>query len=452
MQGVREALWMHCGLMAVVLVSAGVIAKLRGVLHWRSSTFWSLSAFTLYFLLNPLVSLLTNDLRIYYQHLESSGGAERIRWVTILVGLALVAFLATNMFAVRGRELPPLARWDTSTYKGPWPPGTVLVLCGSLAAVVYSLFLYRGAFGTEAIQATIERGGRFVGEVTGYQKSLYMLVLVPVVLLLIEPKHAVWGWILGALYILGRLYDPWDRASVVSPIIAMSLVAVTNRRTVIAQTGLPARERRWPSAWWVIGVLGMTVLMQVRAHQSIETWAVERPDEPEEGWTGLVAGPDTSMLPGLCTDTFVDEQKGWTYGSDIVTRVLFGALPRRYFPWKDELEFWLTPGRAHYVAGEDLMYRKKSSLIGSFYRIGGLLGAFLLMALLGWVLARAEVFLSPAAASPIRAIAIVWFSMLWIMWAGSAVWSLRMMFMSGLPGLLIIALHGAHRLIFRRAT
>ena len=46
------------------------------------------------------------------------------------------------------------------------------------------------------------------------------------------------------------------------------------------------------------------------------------------------------MLSSLYLSSYLNDRDGYTYGLPLVSGLLFGALPRKYFPWKD----WLVEG------------------------------------------------------------------------------------------------------------
>ncbi len=90
---------------------------------------------------------------------------------------------------------------------------------------LYSLVVFRANVVSTADVLVIE-GGRFTGEITGYQYSAYMLLFVPIFYLLLSNTYMlrITGWGLFTLFIILALPYGWSRYTIVSVIIALSIV------------------------------------------------------------------------------------------------------------------------------------------------------------------------------------------------------------------------------------
>ena len=95
----------------------------------------------------------------------------------------------------------------------------------------------------------------------------------------------------------------------------------------------------------------------------------------------ILGGQDTAMLPTFYLESyFTEKTSGWDYGLPTVNYVLTGWIPNRLFPPKYFLIDWLSSvkfvnSEAFYVG--QLLYGGKSTLFGSFYNSGWLIGVIL---------------------------------------------------------------------------
>jgi hypothetical protein len=151
----------------------------------------------------------------------------------------------------------------------------------------------------------------------------------------------------------------------------------------------------------------------------------------------LKRGESTSQLAGLYLYTHVCDRVGYTYGIPLVSRVLFGALPRKYFPWKDWLEDMIKVkewNREEY----ELLWGATFSVIGELYSYGNFIAIILGMSLLGFLTRKLDGFLAPEAPVGVRAIGYVWLSFYFIMFATGFGWALTCTFLNGIPFLGVV--------------
>ena len=177
----------------------------------------------------------------------------------------------------------------------------------------------------------------------------------------------------------------------------------------------------------------------MRGHSSIE-------DAQEKNWSQIhdaLIGADTAMLPTWYAVSYIYEKEGYDYAVPFIGSVLFGALPRVYFPWKDDLTKIML---GHEDIRYSRLYKKwfigpKTTVLGGFYAHGGITGVIIGMALLGWICSRLDRLLLDIKSDITKSIGIVWLANVWMSFASSDIWILQNSFISGLPfiGLWIVS-------------
>ena len=71
-----------------------------------------------------------------------------------------------------------------------------------------------------------------------------------------------------------------------------------------------------------------------------------------------------------------------------------------------------------------MLYGGKSSLLGSFYAEGGLIGVILLSALTGFLMRKLDGMVMAEAPPLVLATGIMWMGLLWIIWGSSDFWAI----------------------------
>ncbi|MGQ9921841.1 MAG: hypothetical protein ACUVRZ_11000, partial [Desulfobacca sp.] len=281
--------------------------------------------------------------------------------------------------------------------------------------------------------------GKFTGEVIGYQYVSHTLALFPLVLLLFYRKTRILGGLLTVVYLLGRLDDPWGRHSVVALLLALAMMTT-------------ARQRRlWPRWPWVLLIAFMTVFLTVRGHVHLEDFMM-RGGLSAAAIKDTMGKGDTAMLPTLYLESYLADKGGFTYGLPFLNKALFGAIPRKYFPQKDNaIENLLDiPGVTghEYLPGYDMLYGAKSTVIGDLYTWGGIIAVALGMAVIGFACRRLDGMLHPGNPAPVQVLAFVWLADLWMLLAGTLAWASGLLYLSGLPFFVLAGWHKI-RAIFR---
>jgi hypothetical protein len=302
------------------------------------------------------------------------------------------------------------------------PAGTWIIMTLALLAAAYSIVMFRGSFAVGGDQVMIE-GGKFTGDITGYQFVAHMLALFPLVLMLAYKKTRMVGLVLTACYVMARFEDSWDRQSLVSLLLAISMLAVF------------CKGKPWPDKIWIFGIALITLILTIRGHRGfLVFWRGDALDAQAAQDT-IAGGGDTTMLASLWVYSFLCERMGYNYGIPFIQRLLFGFLPRKYFPWKDNLIGPVAPidsSNLYYEAME-MMFGAKFTVIGDLYSWAGLITVALGMACLGYLSRRLDGMVTGTAPLPIRVLGFLWLGAVWMLFASGVSWSLACLFLNALP-------------------
>jgi hypothetical protein len=295
---------------------------------------------------------------------------------------------------------------------------------------IYSLFLVRGAYLSSDRKFMVE-GGRFVGEATGWEYNAHMFVIVPILFLMASGRKIalVVGGILGIVYIVISALDPWGRYTVLSMMIAVSMV-------IIAQKG-----NKWPNLYWVVVCVFITLVLQARGHTRFEGYSdfVDTINTVPDSGDDLFLGGDTAMLRTLYIESYVYEKVGYDYGIPTINYAFLGFLPSRFFPNKYMLIEWLEAeqGTLNDPVIKWRLYGAKSSLVGSFYGHAGLPGVLLFMGIAGILSRRLDALVRMDAPDLVRSTGISLMSVMWMVWGSSDTWAIMVMGILSVPTIFI---------------
>jgi hypothetical protein len=413
-------IWIHVLVISPLIFVVFLKLRRNEEFHWLSAGFWALGSMALYFLITPLIQSFGNP---YYleTRLAVTEGLSRMLWVTFCIFLGMSVFFLAYFNTRPGRP-------NFGLRQDAWPRGTWVVIILSLMGAAYSMIKYRGSFGFEAEQVAIS-WGKYVGQTTGYATAMQWFASFPIVLLLMRRSTRILGYGILALYLVGRLGDPWNRTSAVSLVLAVTMIATA------------LRGRKWPPRLWIAVLLAFTMLMWARGHMSFTT-AEKSGFLTQENLGELIKKGDTlSVLPTLYLRTYIYDKIGYTYGINLASQLLFGALPRKYFPWKD----WLT--KAFQGPSVKLPnWRKlwlmswgaKATVIGDLYGCGNIIGILLGMPLLGFLTRKLDGFVAPEAPVAVRALGYVWLGSYYMIYGSELGWGGACVYLLGIPFLGVV--------------
>lgn len=409
---IADGVFIQCLVMGTIMAFVFLHLYKRNLFHWLSPGFWAWSAFTLYFFLTPLSQYLGGP-SLLEKRILLTEGWPRMVWVTFFVAVGISMFF-WGFFRCR----PGKPRFGIGQQA--WPPGIKIIIILSLLAGVYSLMTYRGAFGTERADRGIV-ASKHVGDVTGYETAFYYFANFSIVYLIFNRRTRILGLALMCLFIVGKLEDRSDRFSAVSLFLAVTMVMTLGRR------------RKWPSSMWIAAVLVFVLFMQARGHSTFSEFRQSGRWTMQHSRAEVKRGEGAQMLSGLYLSSYVHDKAGYTYGIPVVSGLLFGYLPRKYFPWKD----WMVEGRFGTLwrafALEPEMYGTKSTVIGDLYGNGGVFAVAGGMFILGFLTRKLDGWLAPQAPLAVRAMGVVWLSCLWMMIGSSLLWCAAGLWINAVP-------------------
>jgi hypothetical protein len=409
----NDALLIHGLVLGYLLAFEYMELRRHRLFHWLSAGFWAWGAILFYGLVAPLGQYYLGDSFYIETRLAVTEGMPRLLWITCCIAIGTYVF-----FLVYLKSRPAQIRLGLP--QDHWPIGTSVILAIALAGAAYSLISYRGFMGIEITKDLGLVDGKFSGGVIGYQYVLHTLALFPITLLILCRSTRYLGYALALFYIVGRFDDRWDRMSIVSLLLSITMINII------------VRHRRWPSPLLLGLILIVTLILEVRGHTTIEQFISFGRFTSDQVTQEIKQSPSATMLQSLWLQSYISDQCGYTYGLPLLNDLIFGALPRKYFPWKDDILDKIIPFKAkgiEYIYGSEMMYGAKSAIFGSLYDYGGLLGIIVGMSFLGFLARKLDGLISLSSPLVLRTLGIVWL-----------IWGMQILFLSGLPfmGLVII--------------
>jgi hypothetical protein len=402
----------------------------RGLFNWTHAGFWAWAAFALYFVVSPGSVVILGDFVLYEERLFISGGAPRALWIMFVAASGIIVFFIAYL---RTKYKP--IRWGIRQQSIAFTPPVLVVMTAFLAVGFYSLLAHRAGLVGYAGEKVIE-GGRFAGDITGYEHVAHKFIFVPMFLFLLSksPVFRGFGWFLAVSYFAFSLPHDFSRYITVSLFIALSIQYCLNKK------------RKWPKTNHIVLIVLIAMMFQIRGHVKWE-WgtgmqsAVETIAQiPEHGLRTLGGTSDTAMLGSwYVSSALADRYIGYDYGLPFINYALTGWIPNRFFPHKYFLIDWLRSRRSVLVPEifSRTLYGAKSTILGSFYGHGNIFGVLLCMAAAGFLCRRLDGMLSTESSNLVKAVGIGWFSTLWMDWGSGSTWVLTNWGSMAIPGLVL---------------
>jgi hypothetical protein len=406
----------------ILIVFAYLLAKM-GLFHWKTTGFWTWCSFVLYFILNPLASMKWNY-EIYQIYLTVGGGIPRGEWIGLVAGIGIIAFFVTYLFVPATK-----VTWRIKGDDFNWVMN--LVRLGFISLAIVSFFTFRTEISMTDSDLGIS-GGRFIGATTGYEYVAHMFIFLPIMTLLFSRSRLnnLLAIFLTFGYVVFSMQAVWNRFATISILLAISLV-ITIRR-----------KRKWPDPQLILITLILAAVLIIRGHSQIGS-----PQEffrvftliPDKIGQVLASG-DSSMLASWYVESFVkDHITGFDYGIPLINYAFFGFIPGRIFPQKYFLLDWLRANQNPLTdpAIVNLLFGAKTTLFGSFYANGGIIGVILLTALFAFFCRRIDGMLSEDAPLLVKSAGVSLLCVLWMVWGSSDYWGLMTMGVMILPAFFI---------------
>ncbi|MBN2503230.1 MAG: hypothetical protein JXB38_20805 [Anaerolineales bacterium] len=427
---VETLLVVHIGVVALFLAAVAWLLWRRGLFRWDRAGFWAWFSFLLYFAINPFFALQGGDLSVYRINLELSGGTERGLWILFVLLAGMAAFFTAYL-----RAHPRVITWRLRGNRVTLPMlagGAVFALFG-----IYSL-LTRRAQVVDTGQELVVEGGRFVGQVTGYENAGYLFLVVPLAVLLLSRSRwaQLLGWLLSGLLVFLALPSGWSRFVLVSILIMVALANTLKRRAA------------WPRWYFLPLLLVFSLALQLRGHVqwtlagsggALVDLSRQVVQDLGASISNAAASSEVSALATWYLGSYATEHYyGYSYGLPVVNYALTGWIPSRFFPHKYFLVDWLASQRLYLGnSATRLLYGAKSTLLGSFYNEGWLVGVILLAALAGVLSRKLDGMLHPNAPVLVRATGIAMMSVLWMVWQSSDTWGVMTLGTLAMPALVL---------------
>ena len=264
------------------------------------------------------------------------------------------------------------------------------------------MFMYHVGSGDARMEVI---NGHFVGAVTGWQWASMLFIIYPCLLFMSMPLLRILGIILGTLYVVLRVTgDTAARYSIIVLPLALLLYMTIKR------------GRRWPSVPAAALVATLLTLLVARGHSTLSHMdSRERTlsSVVTSAAKGIAQGEDTALLPTFYRHSELVDRVGFSYGLNTVQYVLFGPLPRKYFPWKSDV-FAFVPGVRLQVDMPEKVNYAKPSIIGAFYADFGIVGVVVGMAFLAFLLRKMDGFLDRRTPSHVVVWAAVVLATVWM--------------------------------------
>jgi len=413
---ITTLLYLTAGTVGLELLVFGVLLARKGLFRWAGAGFWAWAAFGLYYVVNPFfVALTGNNLDRYVIRLELSGGIPRGLWILLVIVLGIGVFFWAYL-----RQSAAQSSFKTMPLSGEATPLHllgVLILIFFLAFGFYSLVQFR-TFSAE--QEVLITGGRFVGNVTGYQNNGYVFLFFPIAFFLLSSRGVLrlLGWGLAIAFLFLSLPHGWNRSTLVSMLLLLTLTTVLNRK------------QRWPKIIWIATAFALAAVLQMRGHeawtyQEVPALVTESLEKSVQNASEVLAAQDTVMLSTFYLESYVrDSITGYQYGLPLLNYILTGWIPYRFLPQKYFIIDWLQMRQPEIpLLIEQWLFGAKSTLFGDLYGNGWLLGIILG----AWGLAYLHRKIDAGIQSPnliIRAASAAVLAQMWLVWGSSAAWGL----------------------------
>ncbi len=413
---ISEALIIHSIIVGIPLLISFFLLRQRGLFHWLSAGFWVWGATLFYFIIAPLGQYYLGNFSYIETRLAVTEGLARLQWVTFMIVVGTACFYAIY-FSTRFKTVMLGSRDDSL------PPGTWIIMILGLLAATYAIIMFRTSFALMGDQLVIE-GGEFTGNITGYQYVAHLFALYPLILMLAFERTRKVGLILAFCYLIARFEDGWNRQSLVSLLLAISMLAIRRK------------GKQWPDKKWILVIGLITLILTIRGHSGFMDFLKSNSLDAETAENRLVGGgEDAGMLGTLWVQSFLCDRIGYNYGIPFLNHILFGFLPRKYFPWKDNViaPFGPTEISNLYDEAIEMMFGAKPTVIGDLYSWGGLFTVAVGMACLGYLCRRLDGMVTDDTPLLVRLLGFMLLAEIWMMFPSGLIWSAEVIFVTGLP-------------------
>ncbi len=423
----------------IVLFSAVFIIvsrKLRRTnkFSFDNAGFWFLIGFLIYFIMNPFLALVTDNKQTYQWAFDQLSNEP----LQVSVKACLFICIGTIVFCLSYTKSAAKRKVKSKSKSIRLDIVDILIISFFVFVSFYSIVKLRLA--PELYSGFIEEG-KILGGYTGYLIMGHLYIFSIIIFLLMSPSiiGKRLGITISIVYILLRLRDPYDRASILSLLISFLIIASIKRSD--ANKGLRKWQDRTIQYALSLASIAILVILVARGHSDIETNNPIQSDKFDV--INNFINADTAMLPYFYVWTAIYDKEGYEYGIPLINKVLLGWLPRRVFPWKDDL----TP---KLLGRQEARYRReymqvfigpKASIFASFYSYAGVIGLIIGMYLFGLFSSWIDTLVHKDNNLLAKSLGICYLSFIWIVVGSNDTWGLSLMFSISLPFILIYLKH-----------
>lgn len=424
---IEDLLLVQSIVIMVILSLAAFLLASKGLFRWTSVGFWSLAAFALYFVINPLTSL-QSDMSNYYKSMALSEGLPRAEWIGFTAISGMIVFFIAYLVAP-----VPQVNWSLDRSKDEqWSIPSVLIIGAFLAIATLSLLIYRSSVVAGGNDVVIQNG-RFVGSATGYEYVAHNFYFVPIAILLLSRsrKAQLLGWIFTFLYFVLGFLAAWSRHVIVSIIIVVSMIT------------LMKNKQKWPSPVYVLVLFVIVGVLILRGHSGLESTGefLSLVQELPSRLGSIFGTSDSSMLASWYSESYLkDTITGYDYGLPLLNYALFGFFPSRFIPFnKYFLVDWLRSVQPPVLDSMlfSALYGAKSSLLGSFYGNGGYWSVIICMILMGFACKYLDGMITENTPLLVKATGVCWIGTMWMIWGSHDYWGLTTLGVLAMPSIVL---------------
>lgn len=422
--------------LAAMIIGYSIVAALLyryNLLKFSKSGFWIFVASAIYFIIHPLVSLVSRETKLYSYAIAGTEGAPRVLHISIIVFLGMAVFFTVYLWGSRkwvGFSFREVRAETSKIYY------IILILFYCIG--IYAVFAYRIPQGIDRYSTIgLTRGGEFTGDITGYQYAAHLLCIYPLAALMINSKTKWVAYLLLAIYVSARAFDAWDRASIVYSVLVVLICQELrfSKRTFVDNLFGKTIVSKWLSGR-IVGLLivfAVIILLFSRGHRSIDEAEMSNDNVKKSTWQ-VFTSTDSAMLANLYLRSYANDKLGYNYGTPLVAKAIFGPLPRRYFPWKDKAanSISINPDYEN-VHGADYLTGHKTTVIGDLYSFGGYYAIIFGMILMALILLRLDKYLLTTESFNGRVLGVTYLSTIWMVFASSLTWGLSVILLIGAP-------------------
>jgi hypothetical protein len=282
----------------------------------------------------------------------------------------------------------------------------------------------------------IERG-KIISGPSGYLISAHLILYFLIIYLYNYNRIFKFiGKALLIIYIVLRLQDPFDRASIVSIFLALLIINYLHMK----DKGNSRMQKKLKLAFLLILSFFIIFILVFRGHEEISAtkYRLGLLNEELKNNLSIFINADTSMLAYFYSWSKAYDMEGYEFGIPTLNKIIFGWLPRKYFPWKDE------PTRI--LLGRDelkydykyfkIFYGPKASILASFYSYGGFIGVIIGMIIFSCFCRLVDVLIYNKDVA-IRAFGLAIMSELWLILGSDDFWALQRIIFFLLPCLFL---------------